>query len=127
MKTTTLLVVIIFSIISFSCKEHTMNKLNQPYTLGNWTVKAGNEEAFIAEWKAFAEWSSKNQPGAGYGYLLQDPEHPQQFVSFGPWENLDAIRAWRERPEFKAFVGKVKMLCDNFQPHTLKLVATTEQ
>jgi heme-degrading monooxygenase HmoA len=100
---------------------------HQPYTLGNWSVKPGNEEAFIAEWTAFASWTSQNFPGAGIGYLLQDAEHPQQFVSYGSWDNPETIRRWRERPEFQAFAGKVKTLCDGFQPRTLRLVSTSEQ
>ncbi|MGH2566758.1 MAG: putative quinol monooxygenase [Bacteroidota bacterium] len=104
-----------------------MTETNKPYTLGNWLVKEGNEQAFIEEWKAFARWTASNQPGAGTGYLLQDPERPQQFVSFGSWNDLEAIKAWRDRPEFKSFVEKVKRLCESFQPHTLRLVATSEE
>lgn len=121
------LLVIGISLTLLSCKERAMNKINQPYTFGNWTVKPGNEKAFIAEWEAFARWTARNQPGAGTGYLLQDPEHPRQFVSFGPWENTDAIKAWRGHPEFKAFASKVRELCDEFQPQSLLLVASSEQ
>lgn len=103
-----------------------MNKLNQPYTLGTWTVKQGKEKAFVAEWDSFAKWTAKNQPGAGHGYLLQDVQRPQQFVSFGPWDNPEAIADWREKPEFKSFVEKVKQLCDDFQPRSLKLASTSE-
>ncbi|HZY10807.1 MAG TPA: antibiotic biosynthesis monooxygenase family protein [Bacteroidota bacterium] len=103
-----------------------MTNLNQPYTLGRWFVKPGNEETFIAEWKSFARWTSTNQPGAGTGYLLQDPEHPHEFISFGAWDNVEVIKAWRQRPEFKAFVDRVKPLCDDFQPHTLRLAATSK-
>ena len=102
-----------------------MIKINQPYTLGTWRTKAGNERAFIAEWEVFAKWTASNQAGAGTGYLLQDPEHPQQFISFGPWENADAIQAWRERSEFKVFVSKVRELCDDFQPRSLVLVSSS--
>lgn len=122
-----LILIIIVALISFNSKGKQMNDLNQPYTAGNWFVKVGSEEAFIAEWKSFAHWTAQHQTGTGTGYLLQDPEHPQHFISFGAWKNLDAIKEWRERPEFKAFVGKVKMLCDDFQPQTLKLVATSEE
>ncbi len=104
-----------------------MNRIDQPYTLGTWTTKVGKEKAFVAEWKAFARWTAKNQPGAGIGYLLQDPEHPRQFVSFGPWENADAIKAWREHPEFKAFGAKVRELCDDFQPRSLVLAASSAE
>jgi len=103
-----------------------MINLNQPYTLGIWMVKAGNEQSFIEEWKAFAEWTSKNQRGVGSGYLLQDITNPHRFISFGNWENLDVIKEWRERPEFKAFVDKVKLFCEDFHPHTMKLVAASE-
>ena len=104
-----------------------MEKSQLPYTLGNWSVKPGNEGAFISEWKTFAAWTARNHPGAGTGYLLQDPEHPQQFVSFGSWESTEIIQDWRKSSEFQAFVTKVKTLCDGFQPHTLRLVTTSEQ
>ncbi len=104
-----------------------MNNLHQLYTLGIWTVKPGKEKQFIAEWEAFAVWTAENQPGAGKGYLLQDREHPEQFISFGPWESADAIKSWRERAEFKAFAAKARELCSNFQPRTLDLVASSEK
>ena len=102
-----------------------MNPQDQLYTLGAWTVKAGRESSFIAEWESFAKWTAKTQPGAGKAYLLRDADHPQQFTSFGPWENAGFVKTWRERPEFKAFVGRVRGLCDDFQPKTLTVVATS--
>jgi heme-degrading monooxygenase HmoA len=125
MKTTLLPFVIMLSLQLSSCQERSMHTINQPYTLGVWSVKLGNEKTFIAEWKAFADWTAKNQPGAGTGHLLQDPERPNQFVSFGPWESVDAIKSWRERAEFKAFVSRVRELCDDFQPRSLTLVAVS--
>lgn len=104
-----------------------MHGINEPYTLGLWTAKAGKEKTFVTEWENFARWTANNQPGAGMAYLLQDPEHPQQFVSFGPWENSDAIKAWRERPEFQAFVLKARELCDDFQPRSLVSVASSQK
>jgi quinol monooxygenase YgiN len=104
-----------------------MVKLHQPYTVGKWVTKVGSEKAFIAEWESFAQWTSRNQGGAGTGCLLQDQEKPQQFISFGPWENVESINAWRERPEFKEFVAKVRGLLEEFQPQTLLIVASSEQ
>ncbi len=98
----------------------------QPYTVGVWTVKPGKERAFIAEWEAFARWTSENQSGAQTGYLLQDTRSPEKFISFGPWENEEAIKNWRERPEFKAFATKASELCTEFQPRSLTLVASSE-
>ncbi len=103
-----------------------MIKFNQPYTVGKWVTRVGSEKAFITEWEIFAKWTAANQQGAGIGYLLQDEENPQKFISFGAWDNSDAIRAWRERPEFKAFVSKVRELCEDFQPQSLALVASSE-
>ncbi len=108
-------------------KEKTMDQPRQPYTLGIWTVKPGSEDTFLSEWKAFAEWSSKNQPGAGSAYLLRDLDHPQMFVSYGSWIDSAAINRWRSTPEFKRFVGKVKTICDAFEPHSMELVATVSQ
>src|SRR5512140_3451656 len=97
------------------------------YTVGIWTARPGKEKAFIAEWESFAQWTSKNQPGAQTGYLLQDARHPEQFISFGPWESEKAINNWRETPEFKAFGAKVRDLCTEFQPRSLALVASSEE
>ncbi|HTK81478.1 MAG TPA: antibiotic biosynthesis monooxygenase family protein [Bacteroidota bacterium] len=98
----------------------------QPYTVGTWIVKAGSEQKFIAEWARFARWTAANQPGAGTGTLLQSRDRSQEFISFGPWESADAIRAWRERPEFIAFVSTVRELCDNFIPQSFERVASSD-
>lgn len=100
--------------------------MSSPYAVGLWTVKPGKEQQFIAQWEAFARWTSEHQPGAQTGYLLQDPKNPQQFISFGPWENDDAMNAWRERPEFKAFAASAREICAEFQPRSLNLVASSE-
>lgn len=100
-----------------------MSELEQVYTVGLWTVRPGNEAAFISAWQSFAEWTTKHQPGAMTGTLLQDLEQPQRFISFGPWKDAEGVRAWRNLPEFKAFASKAKELCDNFQPSMMKAVA----
>ena len=102
-----------------------MNTSNQPYTHGLWIVKAGNEKAFIEEWSRFAKWTAKNHSGAGNAHLLQDSDNPQQFVSFGPWDNTESIKNWREDLEFKKFVSKAKELSDSFQPRSLRRVASS--
>ncbi len=93
------------------------------YTLGNWKVKRGSESAFVDEWERFALWSSKHFPEAGTAYLLEDIESPGSFVSFGPWENGDAVKSWRASPEFHAFANKAKDLCESFIPHSMRLAA----
>ncbi len=102
------------------------NQQNEIYTLGIWLAKPGHEKELISEWTAFARWINKNIPGAGKAYFLQDGKNPLRFISFGPWDSEATIQAWRESNEFKAFVAKAMQLCDDFQPNTLRIVATSE-
>ena len=104
-----------------------MKDRENPYTFGIWKVKPGKEEEFRKEWTAFAEWSSRNQIGAGTAYLLVDVDSPQTFISYGAWMNADLIAAWRGTPEFHAFAQRVRVLCDSFEPHLMTLVAMTGQ
>lgn len=120
------LLLIVLSLTILSCKEQGMNKVSEIYTLGIWTAKKGKENNFKTAWESFAKWTRKNQAGAGTACLLQDPEKPQQFISYGPWESAEAIKSWRECPEFKTFLSQARELCEELQPRTLVLVATSE-
>lgn len=100
-------------------------KPKEIYTLGIWSVKNRHESDFINEWTSFANWTSKNITGAGKAYLLQDEKNSLRFISFGPWEAEATIQQWRNSDEFKKFVARVKDLCDDFQPNTLKVVSTS--
>ncbi len=102
------------------------NQDKETYTLGIWTIKPGKENEFISEWTTFADWTSKNISGTGRAYLLRDEKDPLRFISFGPWDNENTIRKWRESTGFKNFLIIVKELCDDFQPNTLKVVSTSE-
>jgi heme-degrading monooxygenase HmoA len=93
------------------------------YALALWKVKPGSEAAFIAAWQEFAVWTARSIAGAGAGHLVQDINEPARMISFGPWPSLDRIDEWRQRPEFKAFFGRARELCEAIEPHTLKEVA----
>jgi len=123
-RMTKLIVVFLFFTI-FHSQERSMDTSLQLYTHGLWIVKTGNEKAFIDHWSSFAQWTAKNYPGGGKGYLLQDLDNPQQFVSFGPWKDMETVNKWREDPEFKKFVSKARELCESFQPRSLKVVASS--
>jgi heme-degrading monooxygenase HmoA len=101
------------------------NLSGEIYTLGIWKVIPGKEKEFIDQWTLFAQWTSKNLSGAGKGYLLQDETNSSRFISFGPWANRAIIQAWRESFEFKNFVRIAKELCEEFQPNTLRVVASS--
>jgi quinol monooxygenase YgiN len=109
-----------------NCKMEKNNELDQTYTLGIWMVKPGMETRFIDEWVAFARWTSGNFEGPGRAYLLQDGNNSTRFISFGPWSSTETIQRWRETEEFQRFVAKAKELCNDFQPNTLNVVATSD-
>ena len=94
------------------------------YTHGRWVVKEGQQERFQAAWQDLAEWTNANISGAvsGEARLLQDLDDPMSFLSFGPWENLEAIQAWRADPGFQDRVGRTRELLASFEAHTLSLV-----
>ena len=94
----------------------------QLHTLTRWSVKAGNEEAFIRAWQEFSEWTLRHHPGVGEARLLQDPERPGLFVVFRLWKDTRSIEAWRQSPEFRGFITEAMKLCDDVQPHLLKMV-----
>ena len=93
------------------------------YTLGVWTVKDGREQDFIDAWHAMAAATATDFPGAS-AMLLRDRDTPSVFISSLPWESLDQIEAWRASETFRAGVGEIRELIDNFEPHTMDLAAT---
>ncbi len=100
-----------------------MKNLGELYTLGIWSVKPGNERAFIDAWQSFADWTCKHQSGAVHAVLLQDTEQPQRFISYGPWNDEKSIKEWRQRTEFQEFLKRARALCDNIEPLMMQSVA----
>jgi heme-degrading monooxygenase HmoA len=96
--------------------------MTETYTSGSWVVKEGEEDAFVEEWKAFVAWASA-MPGSGTFRLVRDLDDPRKFMSFAPWESFDAQNDWKELPEFRERLMRVRSHCEDFQPSTLELVA----
>ena len=93
-----------------------------PYTHGIWQVKPGYADEFVAAWTEFADWSREHAAGAGWGKLLRDVEDPNRFFTFGPWESLDAISAWRALDGWQERVGRMRAMLESFQPATLEVI-----
>ncbi|HIH73986.1 MAG TPA: antibiotic biosynthesis monooxygenase [Methanosarcina sp.] len=93
------------------------------YSAGIWSVKAGREEEFLKTWTDFANWTIKNQKGSRSVIMLQNLEQKNLFMSFGPWDNLESLQEWRQRPEFQTAFTKLKELCDEIKPNTMRSVA----
>lgn len=96
-----------------------------PYTSGIWTVKPGSAEDFIAAWTELADWSRANAPGVGSAQLLRDRSDANRFISFGPWESLEAIERWRSMDGFQQRVARLRELLKEFEAFTLELVVST--
>ena len=102
-------------------------KSGQPYTSGNWLVRAGSEDTFIERWTAFTRWSLNNASGAESFVMIQDNADPRRFVSFGVWENPEAVREWRQRLECVRLLGECRELCEEFAAHDNMLVASVSR
>ena len=98
--------------------------MSTPYTSGIWTVKPGSAEEFIGAWTELAEWSRANVPGARSAQLLRDRNDANRFVSFGPWESLEAIERWRSLEGFQQRVARIRELLTDFEAFTLELVVS---
>ena len=96
--------------------------MTETYSSGVWTVKPGEEDAFVADWKEFVSWAAE-LPGSGTFRLLRDADQPNRFVSFGSWEEIDAQNAWTQHPEFAERLGRVRAHCDEFTPSSYELAA----
>jgi heme-degrading monooxygenase HmoA len=94
----------------------------ETYTSGMWLVKPGEEDAFVQAWTEFVEWGS-GFPGSGMFRLVRDLEVPGRYMSFCPWESFEAQQAWKEDPEFRERIGRVRAHCEEFEPSTLELSA----
>jgi len=92
------------------------------FTSGHWLVKPGEEDAFVQAWTEFVEWGS-GFSGSGTFRLVRDLAVPQRYFSLAPWESFEAQQAWKEDPEFRERIGRVRVHCDEFEPSTFELAA----
>ena len=99
--------------------------MSEIYTNGSWKPNPGSKEAFVDAWKTFAGWASGSS-GAGTLRLVRDLHDPERFVSFGAWESIDDVRAWKQSPKFKERMAQVLQHVDDFRPTELELVATAD-
>jgi heme-degrading monooxygenase HmoA len=93
----------------------------ETYTSGIWIVKPGEEDAFVQAWTEFVTWAS-SMTGSGEFRLVRDLEQPGSYLSFAPWESFDSQQAWKEQPDFRERIMRVRSHCEDFQPATYQLV-----
>jgi heme-degrading monooxygenase HmoA len=97
-----------------------MDDTNQRFTAGVWLVKSGKEKDFIAVWGDVAAWVLNHNLGAREFYLLQDIQQSRRFISYGYWDSIQKIEAWRQLPESAEFIAKTKELCDEMMLPIMK-------
>jgi heme-degrading monooxygenase HmoA len=88
------------------------------FTHGRFEVEPANEDAFAEAWTEFATWVSQ-RPGAGTLRLVRDLRNAGRFISFGQWDDADAVRAWKNSAEFKERIGRVVKQAADFEPTEL--------
>jgi heme-degrading monooxygenase HmoA len=99
--------------------------MSEVYTTGSWKPNTGSEQAFVEAWSSFASWAS-GMAGAGTLRLVRDLHAPGRFVSFGHWESIDQVRAWKSSPDFRERMAQVLQHVDTFEPTELELVLAVE-
>jgi heme-degrading monooxygenase HmoA len=92
-----------------------------PYTHTSWDVKRGREQEFVERWSEWADWS-RREGLAARAMLLRDVDSRERFVSFGPWESVQAVRSWRALPGYQERVARLREVVDHFEPRTLEVV-----
>ena len=97
----------------------------ETYTSGTWIVKSGEEDAFVEAWADFVTWAGEFD-GSGTFRLVRDLDRPNMYMSFAPWESFEAQQAWKEQPEFRERIMRVRSHCEDFQPSTHELVKQVE-
>jgi quinol monooxygenase YgiN len=58
----------------------------------------------------FADWTLQHAQGARWAKLLRDLDDEHRFISFRPWESIDAIEAWRGLDGWRVRVDKIAEL-----------------
>ncbi|MGZ4355051.1 MAG: antibiotic biosynthesis monooxygenase family protein [Gaiellaceae bacterium] len=96
----------------------------KPYTLSTWVVKPGREDEFLRLWQDFADWAV-TENFAQSAMLLRDVEHPNRFVSLGPWHTIDQVGRWRDATGFSERIARLREVLESWEPQTLELVFET--
>ena len=99
--------------------------MTETYTNGRWVVKEGRDDAFVEAWRDFVTWAS-TMDGSGTFRLVRDVDRPGHYTSFAAWESFDVQHAWKQLPDFRERIGRVRAHCDEFEPSTLELVTVVE-
>jgi hypothetical protein len=88
------------------------------YTLAEWTVRPGAEDAFVEEWTQFSEWLLEHR-GAESFALVKTTAGVRRFVSVAMWSGRGSTVPW---PTFLGRLGRCRALCEHSQSRTYRPV-----
>lgn len=95
--------------------------MSEIYTTAEWIPKAGEEDAFVDAWRAFAGWA-RTMPGSGTLRLSRDLGDATRYVSFGRWDSAEAAHAWKSSSEFRERMARVQQHVAKFTPAELEIL-----
>jgi heme-degrading monooxygenase HmoA len=81
---------------------------------GQWRVREGAVDEFVARWTAWLTWTSENIPGFRSARLLRSDDDALRFVSFSDWDDDASVKAWKTSPGFREKFESVRELCEEF-------------
>ena len=91
--------------------------MTETYSTGTWVVKTARTRHSIDAWTDFVIWASA-MPGSGTFRLVRDVDNPSHYLSFAPWESFEAQQAWKDLPEFRERIGRVRAHCEDSSPRS---------
>lgn len=94
------------------------------YTHAVWTVRAGEEDAFVAAWHRVADAFLELDKPPLWGKLIRSTTDPAVFCSFGPWEDAADIAAMRAHAGVGEALTAAIALCVTATPGGYELVAS---
>jgi heme-degrading monooxygenase HmoA len=97
--------------------------VGRPYTAGHWLALPGREDDLVSAWSDFTGWSVEAMAGAQSFVLIRHAEDPRRFLSFGAWNDSDAVTRWRASEGFRERLGRCRALCEQFEGHDYVLMA----
>jgi quinol monooxygenase YgiN len=88
------------------------------WTHGTWTVKPGQEAAFVMAWSSLAR-ASLGEFGTAPPTILRDRDRPNVYITFGPFGSMQDVDAFRASDLFSEGLRMIRPLLDSFDAATL--------
>jgi quinol monooxygenase YgiN len=84
------------------------------WTHGTWTVKPGQEGAFVEAWSDVAR-ASVGRFGTAPPRILRDRDRPNVFVTFGPFATMDEVEVFRASDLFRDGITRIRPMLESFE------------